>query len=182
MKNKLKKTYRYIRSTIRNIKYRLKYVDYTFDIQRPLSISRDLRMGKYGFIGRDSWICPNVVLGNYVIIAPKLAILGGDHIYNKPETPIIFSGRPETKKTIIEDDVWIGYRVIINSGVTIGKGAVIAAGSVVTKDVLPYNIVGGNPAKVIKSRFSISEQIKNDNMLSLKPTFFGIYNQPKKNY
>ena len=60
MKNKLKKTYRYIRSTIRNIKYRLKYVDYTFDIQRPLSISRDLRMGKYGFIGRDSWICPNV--------------------------------------------------------------------------------------------------------------------------
>ena len=182
MKNKLKIIYRYIRSLIRNINYKLKYIDYTYDIQRPINISRDLRMGKYGFIGKDSWICPNVVLGNYVIIAPKLAILGGDHIYNLPELPIIFSGRPDTKKTIIQDDVWIGYRVIINSGVIIGKGAIIAAGSVITKDVPPYGIVGGNPAKVIMLRFSIAQQLVHEKTLSNRPAFMGEYNQPKKLY
>ena len=55
---------------------------------------------------------------------------------------------------IIDDDVWIGYRSIILSGVHIGQGAVIAAGAVVTKDVPPYTIVGGVPAKVIKYRFT----------------------------
>lgn len=164
------------------MKYKLQYVDYTFDIQKPISISKDLRMGKYGFIGVNSWICPNVILGNYVIIAPQLAILGGDHIYNTPGTPIIFSGRSEVKKTIIQDDVWIGYRVIINSGVIIGKGAVIASGSVVTKNVPPYTIVGGNPAKVIKLRFLPSQKLIHDKMLLNKPTFFGAYNQPKKTY
>lgn len=182
MKNKLKLIYRYIRSYVRNFYYRLKYIDYTYDIQKPINISKDLRMGKYGFIGRGAWICPNVILGNYVIIAPHLAILGGDHIYDKPGFPVIFSGRPETKETIIQDDVWIGYRVVINSGVTIGKGAVIAAGSIVTKNVPPYAIVGGNPAKFIKSRFSPPEELVHDKMLTVKPTFFGDYNQPRKLY
>ena len=54
---------------------------------------------------------------------------------------------------IIDDDVWIGYRAIVLSGVHVGQGAVIAAGAVVTKDVPPYAIVGGNPAKVINYRF-----------------------------
>lgn len=53
---------------------------------------------------------------------------------------------------IIDDDVWIGAGAIILTGVTIGKGSVIAAGSIVTKDVEPYTIVGGNPAKLIKKR------------------------------
>ena len=57
---------------------------------------------------------------------------------------------------IIEDDVWIGMNAIILSGVHIGQGAVISAGAVVTKDVEPYSIVGGNPAKLIKYRFDAS--------------------------
>jgi acetyltransferase-like isoleucine patch superfamily enzyme len=182
MKNKIKLIYRRIRSFIRNIGYKLKYIDYTFDIQKPISISKDLRMGKYGFIGRGSWICPNVVLGNYVIIAPNLAILGGDHIYDKPAMPIIFSGRPEIKKTVIEDDVWIGFRVIINAGVTIGRGAIVASGSVVTKDVPEYTVVGGTPAKFISLRFLPEEQLVHDKMLANIPTSFGVYNQPKKLY
>ena len=60
---------------------------------------------------------------------------------------------------IVKDDVWIGTNAIICSGVTIGQGAIIAAGAVVTKDVAPYAIVGGNPAKVIKYRFD--EGIRN---------------------
>ncbi len=65
-----------------------------------------------------------------------------------------FTGHPATKgDVVIGNDVWIGYRAIILSGVTIGDGAVIAAGAVVTKDVPAYGIVGGNPAKLIKKRF-----------------------------
>lgn len=67
---------------------------------------------------------------------------------------------PENDKdVIIEDGVWVGCNVTILKGVHIGKGSVIAAGSIVTKDVPPYSIVGGNPAKVIKFRFT-EEQIK----------------------
>lgn len=56
--------------------------------------------------------------------------------------------------TIIKDGAWIGMRAMLLPGITIGEGAVIAAGAIVTKDVAPYTIVGGNPAKVIKKRFS----------------------------
>ena len=72
--------------------------------------------------------------------------------------------------------------LIINSGVIIGKGAIIAAGSVITKDVPPYGIVGGNPAKVIKLRFSIAQQLVHEKTLSKRPAFMGEYNQPKKLY
>ncbi len=178
MKSKLKIYYRKIRSILRNLKYRLRYVDSTNDIQKPIDICRDLIMGQYGFIGKNAWICPNVKIGNYVMIAPECAILGGDHKYDIPGEPILYSGRPKTKKTFIEDDVWIGYRVTINAGVTIGKGAIVAAGSIVTKDVEPYTIVGGNPARKIALRFSIPEQDIHNKMLSRTP-FSGDYNQPK---
>ena len=68
------------------------------------------------------------------------------------EKPMIFQGFEEAKKVIIKDDVWIGSNVIILPGVTIESGAIIGAGSVVTKDVLKNTIVAGNPAKVIKER------------------------------
>lgn len=62
-------------------------------------------------------------------------------------------------KVIIEDDVWVGYGTIIMSGIVIKKGSIIAAGSVVTKDVDPYSIYGGNPAKKIKNRFDTDEEL-----------------------
>ena len=73
-------------------------------------------------------------------------------------------------KIIVKDDVWIGMSVLILSGITIGQGAVIAAGSVVTKDVPPYAIVGGNPAKILKYRFSseIIEKVKNVDLSKIK--------------
>ena len=69
---------------------------------------------------------------------------------------------PKLKKTIIGNDVWIGQRVVVKSGCRIGDGAVVGAGAVVTKDVPPYAIVGGVPAKVIRMRFSedIIERLK----------------------
>ena len=65
---------------------------------------------------------------------------------------MIEQGETFYPKTIIEDDVWIGARVLILPGRRIGKGSIIAAGSVITKDVAPYSIVGGNPAHLIKTR------------------------------
>ena len=102
-----------------------------------------------------------LVIGNYCSIADGVRfLLGGEHEINTISTyPFkvkVFGHTSEagTKGSIIvQDDVWIGINAIICSGVTIGQGAVIAAGAVVTKDVAPYAIVGGNPAKLIKYRF-----------------------------
>ncbi len=71
----------------------------------------------------------------------------------KPETMIEYVNLP-FRDTVIGHDVWTGHGVTIMPGVTIGSGAIVAAGSVVTKDVAPYAIVGGNPAKLIRKRFS----------------------------
>jgi acetyltransferase-like isoleucine patch superfamily enzyme len=102
-------------------------------------------------------------IGNFVSIAPNvLFVLGGNHqintITNFPLYSVLVSPNPVDAGSkgpiIIEDEVWIGTRAVILSGVTIAKGAIVAAGSVVTKNVPPYAICGGNPACVIKYRFS----------------------------
>lgn len=71
-----------------------------------------------------------------------------------------FVGNPQKKQVTIENDVWVGQNVSLMAGINLGTGCIVAANSVVTKDVLPYSIVGGNPAKVIKFRFS--EEIVNE--------------------
>ena len=94
------------------------------------------------------------------MIANDVRILGGDHhYYKKVGIPIIFAGRSEMRQTIIGDDVWIGASSIIMTGVTIGNGVIVAAGSVVTKNLMPYGIYGGVPAQLIKMRF-IEDEIK----------------------
>jgi virginiamycin A acetyltransferase len=110
-------------------------------------------------------------IGNYVSIASDVQfVLGGQHQMNSVTTfPLkAYFSRIDNKldsnskgPIIIEDEVWIGTSAIILSGVRVGKGAIIAAGSVVVKDVPPYTIVAGNPCKIIKKRFSddITEQL-----------------------
>ena len=101
-------------------------------------------------------------IGNYCSIAGETKfILNGEHEHDRistfPFSKVVLDRGPESTSKgsiIIDDDVWIGYRATIMSGVHIGQGAVIAAGAVVTKDVPPYAIAGGVPAKVIKYRFS----------------------------
>nr|WP_142784468.1 acyltransferase [Changchengzhania lutea] len=94
----------------------------------------------------------NVSIGNDVLIAPEVYVLHSGHVYDKIDLPIIEQGETFYPKTNIEDNVWIGARTIILPGRRIGKGAIVAAGSVVVKDVEPYSIVGGNPAVLIKFR------------------------------
>lgn len=147
-------------------RYRLHRVHATSYLVRPARISRDLVTGPHCFINRDCWICPGVSLGRYVMLAPEVAILGGDHVTDRPGIPMIFSGRPVVPATIIGCDVWIGFRAIINAGVTIGDGAIVAAGAVVTRDVAPYAIVGGVPARVIGRRLQEGpHQAEHDLML-----------------
>lgn len=92
-----------------------------------------------------------VVIGNNVLIATQTVILSANHNFEKTDSPIREQG--ETRKiTIIEDDCWIGAGVKILSGVKIERGSVIGAGSVVTKNIPPFSVCVGVPAKVIKTR------------------------------
>ena len=114
-------------------------------IIRPNCVS----IGYKSFIGPRCWLTSKIEIGNFVMLAGRVAIVGGDHRFDIVGIPSIEAGRDTNKKVIIEDDVWIGHGAIILHGITIGEGSVIAAGSVVTKDVLPYSIVAGVPAKRI---------------------------------
>lgn len=139
--------------------------------------SRDRVEEKYrDCFGHDTYGCPKILawgdegklsVGAFCSFSDDVVIfLDGEHrtdwITTYPLTgsqaawPEAYGikGHPRTKgPVIIGNDVWMGYRVIITSGVTIGDGAVIGAGSVVTKDVEPYTVVAGNPAKPIRKRF-----------------------------
>lgn len=147
------------------IMYGLKRVHPTFIACAHCSISKDFEAGPYSYAGPRCRIYPNVQIGKYTMLANDVKILGGDHCYNKVAVPMIFSGRSVLKRTVIGDDVWVGAYSLIMAGVKIDNGAIVAAGSVVTKDVAPYQIVGGAPAKFIKMRFSETEIKEHEAML-----------------
>lgn len=93
----------------------------------------------------------DVEIGNNVLIATQCVIISANHNFDRLDVPISEQGE-EREKIVIEDDCWLGAGVKILAGVTIHKGSVIGAGSVVTHDVPPYSVVVGVPGKVIKSR------------------------------
>jgi chloramphenicol O-acetyltransferase type B len=124
-------------------------------------------IGNDFYIGRDSLIECDAVIGRDVIMANRVALVGRyDHNYQQIGVAVRkasqirdpdYNWKGLDLKVVIGDDVWIGYGTIIISGVTIGNGSIIAAGSVVSKDVEPYSIYAGIPAKKIASRFSSEE-------------------------
>jgi acetyltransferase-like isoleucine patch superfamily enzyme len=93
----------------------------------------------------------DIVIGSYVRIAPRATIVAGSHIFDDPSKPIHKQGM-RGKGITIEDDVWIGTNATILDGVTISKGCIIGANSVVTKSTEAYSIYGGVPAKCIGRR------------------------------
>ncbi len=109
----------------------------------------DVTIGNNCMIGIGSVLTGPVTIGNNVITAQHVGISGLNHGYVDVHTPIR-DQKCNVAEVVIEDDCWIGTNVVITSGVTIGKHAVVAGGSVVTKDVPPFTIVAGNPAKIIK--------------------------------
>ncbi|MEK7477472.1 MAG: CatB-related O-acetyltransferase [Candidatus Coatesbacteria bacterium] len=174
-----------LRQCIRNarmawlrMRYGLKSVSPTFYMGGKSSISRDLVAGPFSFIGNGCTIGPKVRLGAYSMLGPGVLITGMDHRYDLPGTPMIFSGRPALVETVIEEDVWIGARAILMAGVRIGRGAIVGAGSIVTRDVEPYSIVAGVPAKEIRKRFAKPEEIEAHNAMLSKTPQMGIYADP----
>jgi maltose O-acetyltransferase len=113
---------------------------------------RFIEIGERSGIGIDCDIPSDTKIGCFVMMGPEVVILNQNHCFDRLDIAMIFQGATNNESVVIEDDVWIGRRTLILPGVRIGKGAIVGAGSVVTKDVLPYAIVGGNPAKVIKMR------------------------------
>lgn len=112
-----------------------------------------LLVGDRSSIASDCFIgCSGEIrIGNDVMLGPAVRVFSENHVFARTDVTIKEQG-VERGVTVIEDDCWIGAGSIILSGVTIGSGSVIAGGSVVTRDVPPRSVAGGNPAKVLKSR------------------------------
>ena len=104
-------------------------------------------IGPYCYIGCSG----HISIGNNVMISPRVSIYAENHVFDHTDTPIKSQG-VKKENVVIEDDCWIASNSILLAGVTIGKGSIVAAGSVVTQDVPPYSVVAGVPARVIKNR------------------------------
>lgn len=109
----------------------------------------DVQIGSNSLVGIGSVVIGPVSIGSDVIIAQHVVMSGLNHGYQAIDVPIRQQA-VSRKQIVIEDDCWIGANVTITAGVRIGRHSVVAGGSVVTRDVLPYSVVGGNPARVLK--------------------------------
>lgn len=114
---------------------------------------RNIHLGDYSSIGWKASLHANapIVIGRDVLMGPEVMVITAQHRTDSTEMPMRLQDY-SVAPVEIEDDVWIGARVIILPGVRIGRGSIVGAGSVVTKEVPPYSVVGGVPARLIKSR------------------------------
>lgn len=138
----------------RNILKRLRhnYIHHTTFVGPSVQL-HNCKIGKHCYVSTQS-ILNNTIIGNYTCIAPHVQVGGMQHPYWYPSISPKISDLFIRKNTIIGNDVWIAAGAIVAQGVTIGDGAVIGANSFVNKDVPPYAIVAGTPAKIIRYRFS----------------------------
>lgn len=114
--------------------------------QSGIKIGKDSLVGEYSVIRGQG----GVQIGDRVYTSPFTQIIAVNHVFDNPHRPFVDQGIT-AEGIVIEDDVWLGAGAIITDGVRVGKGAVVAAGAVVTKDVPPHTVVGGVPAKPIKT-------------------------------
>lgn len=115
----------------------------------------NVEIGENSSLNKKAWIGNDTIIGNEVMMGPEVTILSASHNFEDLTIPMTHQGAPARRPVIIGNDVWIGTRSVILPGVTIGSHAIVAAGSIVTKNVPDWAIVGGNPAKVIKYRKSV---------------------------
>lgn len=115
---------------------------------------RNIEIGDDSGIGANTQIPSDTIIGNNVMLSRRCFILHRNHSFDSIDVPIVEQGFKETKQTIIGDDCWIGMNSLLTPGRKISKGTIVAMGSVFTKDFPAYSVVGGNPAKLIKSRIN----------------------------
>ena len=130
----------------------VKNIGENVNIESGSHYTPELEINDTSGVGINCKVYGPVKIGKNVMMGPEVIIYTTNHRFDSIDIPIIMQGETEKKPVLIENDVWIGSRSIILPGVKIGKGSVIAAGSIVTKNVAPYTVVGGNPAKTIKQR------------------------------
>ena len=118
-----------------------------------VSRKNTIKVGDDFFMGNFCHLASNLHVGDNVMFASFVACVGGDHKIDRISTTINKSGLDTLKTTYIGNDVWVGHGAIIIHGVRLGEGCVVAAGSVVTKDIPNYAIFGGNPARLIRYRY-----------------------------
>lgn len=131
------------------------YVSYcgkNVNLQKGAVFSRKLSIGDNSSLGIRSVLQGSVIIGNNVMMGPEVYIYTQNHNHQRTDIPMIEQGYEIEKPVIIKNDVWIGSRVTILPGVTVGNGSIIGASAVVTKDVPDYTVVAGNPARIIKNR------------------------------
>lgn len=132
---------------------------------------KNIFLGNNVYIGSHASfisVISKIVIGNNIMFGPNVTIRGGNHridVVGKYMFEVKEKLPENDEDVVIEDDVWIGCNATVLKGVTIGRGAVVAAGAIVTKSVRPYAIVGGNPAKLIKYRFSENQIRKHEEIL-----------------
>jgi maltose O-acetyltransferase len=113
-----------------------------------------ISVGKNCGLARGLFVLGDVQAGDDLMLGPEVVMISYNHEYSNSTVPMRAQGASASRPITIGDDVWIGMRAMIMPGVTIGSHAIVAAGSIVTKDVPDWAIVGGNPAKIIKYRTS----------------------------
>lgn len=145
------------------VSYRALIGSHSIETLHQVNIDASSRVGSYTYIGTRTSITKSDI-GRYCSIANNVSIGQGEHQLNRISTSSIFYSDPweilTEGKCVIESDVWIGVDAVILRGIRIGFGAVVAANAVVTKDVPPFAIVGGVPARVIRYRFTEEKQQK----------------------
>lgn len=127
-------------------------VDINVERNAEFGSGRHIHIGDRSGIGIDCVLSGEVHIGNDVMMGPRCSLIARNHEFRSRSVPMNRQGFQAMRPIHIEDDVWIGASVIILAGVRVGRGAIVAAGAVVTKDVVPYAIVGGNPARIIGNR------------------------------
>jgi maltose O-acetyltransferase len=133
-------------------KHIIEFCGENINIEKGASFTPAITIGSNSGIGVNCEVNGPVSIGNDVMMGPEVVIYTRSHAHDRTDIPMREQGAAEVRPVSIGDDVWIGRRAIIMPGVTIGEGCIIGAGAVVTKDVPPYSIAGGVPAKVIKER------------------------------
>lgn len=158
--SKFKFALKYMMNIIRtwykfNVKYSwVKYNGFVRVMPHTSFAKTNITIGNNVQFGEYCNVSSNIKLGNNILIAGRVCFVGrNDHIFTIPEQLIWNGARGMDGTTVVEDDVWIGHNSTIIAGVTIGKGSIIAAGSIVNKNVPACEIWGGVPAKKIQDRF-----------------------------
>lgn len=122
------------------------------NVEKGAHFAHTTEIGDYSGIGENSRLYGRVIIGDYVMMGRECFIYTYNHETSRTDIPMQNQDGTPERPVHIGNDVWIGSRVTILPGVTIGDGAIIGAASVVTKDVPPYSVACGNPAKVVKYR------------------------------